>query len=132
PKSTLRGVLLLWSSKAIRSGSLFDRSQHQRYDRGDDRERVTSARRAAEALFKPKRQTPEQSTREDAAPAAESVRKPRVLAILPKAPVVRHEAEAPVSPKQQKAPEIARSQFAGIRTWVRYGMTARQVAEVYG
>jgi hypothetical protein len=110
---------------------LFDRSQHQRYDRGDDRERVTSARRAAEALFTPKRQIPEQSTREGAAPAAESVRKPRVLAILPKAPVIGHEAEAPVSPKQQ-APEIARSQFARIRTWVRYGMTARQVAEVYG
>jgi hypothetical protein len=111
---------------------LFDRSQHQHYDRGDDRRRLTSAHQAAEALFKPKRQIPEQSIREGAAPAAESVRKPRVLTILPTAPVIRHEAEAPISPQQQVAPEIARSQFARIRTWVRYGMTARQVAEVYG
>ena len=112
---------------------MFDRSQHQHYDRGDDRRRLTSAHQAAEALFKPKRQIPEQSIREGAAPAAESVRKPRVLAILPTAPVIRHEEpEAPIGPEQQVTPEIARAQFERIRTWVRYGMTARQVAEVYG
>jgi hypothetical protein len=111
---------------------LFDRSQHQHYDRGDDRERLASARQAAEALFTPKRKIAEQSMREGAAPAAESVRKPRILAILPAAPVCHEEPEAPISPKQQMTSEIARSQFARIRTWVRYGMTAHQVAEVYG
>ena len=68
--------------------------------------------------------------REDAAPAAESVHKPRILAILPAAPVCHEEPEAPISPKQTS--EIARSQFARIRTWVRYGVTVHQVAEVYG
>ena len=29
-------------------------------------------------------------------------------------------------------PEIPRSQFARVRTWVKYGMTASQAAEVYG
>jgi len=29
-------------------------------------------------------------------------------------------------------PEIPASQFARIRTWVKYGMTVFQVAQVYG
>jgi hypothetical protein len=37
------------------------------------------------------------------------VRKPRVLAILPTAPVCHEELEAPISPKQQMTSEIARS-----------------------
>jgi len=81
-------------------------------------------------LFTPKRKIAEQSMREGAAPAAESVHKPRILAILPAAPVCHEEPEAPISPKQTS--EIARSQFARIRTWVRYGVTVHQVAEVYG
>jgi hypothetical protein len=60
------------------------------------------------------------------------VRKPRVLAILPTAPFHYEELGVPISSKQKKTPKIARSQFARIRTWARYGMTARQVAEVYG
>jgi hypothetical protein len=60
------------------------------------------------------------------------VRKPRVLAISPPAPVRHEEVEAPISPKQQVTPKIARAQFARIRALKRYGMTARQVAELYG
>jgi hypothetical protein len=45
-------------------------------------------------------------------------------------PQVRHDqVEAPV---ERMAPKIPRSQFARIRTWVKYGMTAAQVAGVYG
>jgi hypothetical protein len=29
-------------------------------------------------------------------------------------------------------PEIPRSQFARVRAWAKYGMTASQAAEVYG
>ena len=101
--------------------------QHQ--VRGDDRERLT---RAAEALFTRKRQVTQHSIREVAAPTGEPGRKPRVLPILAKAPVHHEEREAPISPEQQLTPKIARSQFGRIRTWVRYGMTARQVAEMYG
>jgi len=60
------------------------------------------------------------------------VRKPRVLASSPPAPVRLEEAETQISPKQQMTPKIARSQYARIRTLIKYGMTARQVAEVYG
>jgi hypothetical protein len=58
---------------------------HQHQVRGDDRERLT---KAAEALFTPNRQVTEQSIREGAAQTGGSVRKPRVLAISPPAPVV--------------------------------------------
>ena len=101
--------------------------QHQ--VRGDDRERLA---KAAEALFTPNRQVSDQPIQEGAAPTGKSVRKPRVLPILPKAPVHHEELEGPSSPKQQMTPKIARSQFARIRTLVRYGMTRRQAAEVYG
>jgi hypothetical protein len=93
-----------------------------------DRERLTSA---AEALFTRKRQVTEHSIREVAAPTGEPGRKPRVLPILPKAPVDQEELQGPISPKQV-TPKITRAQFARIRALKRYGMTARQVAEVYG
>jgi hypothetical protein len=104
----------------------------QRQVRGDDRERLTSARQGAEALFKPNRQVTEQTIREGAAPTGKSARKPRILPILPKPSVHHEELEGPRSAKQPMTPKIARSQFARIRTLVKYGMTARQVADVYG
>jgi hypothetical protein len=55
-----------------------------------------------------------------------------VLPVSPTTPVHHEEAEGPRSPKQQLTPKIARSQFARIRTLVRYGMSAPQVAEMYG
>jgi hypothetical protein len=102
---------------------------HQHRDRGDDRERLT---KAAEALFTPNRQVTEQSIREGVGPTGGLMRKPRVLASSPPAPVRHEEVEAPISPKQKMTPKIARSQYVRIRTWARYGMTARQLAELYG
>jgi len=97
--------------------------------RDDDHERLA---KAAEALFKPKQQVTEQTIREGAEPTAKSARKPRILPILPK-PFVHHEAHEELrNAKQQMTAKIARSQFARIRTLVKYGMTARQVAELYG
>jgi hypothetical protein len=55
-----------------------------------------------------------------------------VLAIAPAAPATREELKAPISPAPQTAREIAPSQFARIRTLVKYGMTVGQIAEVYG
>ena len=102
---------------------------HQPEVPGDDRERLT---KAAEPLFTPKQQRAEQTRKGGTVTAGESVRKPRVLPILPKAPVHQEQLEAPISPKPETTAKIARSQFARVRTLVRYGMTARQVAEVYG
>jgi hypothetical protein len=109
---------------------LDSRSEQQHHFRGDDRQQITRAREAAEALFRPKRQLIEPSVPETPPAAASAARKPRVLTIASPAPVV--EREAPVSVKQQMTPEIPRSQFDRVRTWVKYGMTAPQVAEVYG
>jgi hypothetical protein len=108
---------------------LFDPSQLQDQDRGHN----TNARHAAEALFAPKRVTPEQSFRETPALRDEWVRKPRVLAISRTLPGPSQVQDiGPISPNQQIPPKIPRSQFARIRAWRRYGMTSKQVAEVYG
>jgi hypothetical protein len=55
-----------------------------------------------------------------------------LLKALSPAPVGHEEGRAPVDPEQRTTPEIPKSQFARIRTWVEYGMTAAQVAAVYG
>jgi hypothetical protein len=94
---------------------------------GNDRERITRARQAAEALFAPNQHLAAQSVGEASSPA--DLRGPRVLAVASPAP---EKVEAPTSPKHLMTPKIPRSQFARVRSWVRYGMTARQVAEVYG
>jgi hypothetical protein len=94
---------------------LLDRWQRRPHPRGDDRERITRARQAAEALFTPSRQITEQLV-SDSQPAGQSARKPRVQAISPTAPIRHKEVEAPDSSQQQTVPEIPRSQFARIRT----------------
>jgi hypothetical protein len=111
---------------------LFDRSQHQPVSRRDDHERGASVRQAAEVLFAPRRELSKESIGEDAPPAGASVRKPRVFAITPTAPIHQEERELPITLKDPVTPKISRSQFARIRTWARYGMTAHQVADVYG
>ena len=99
---------------------------------GDDRERVKRARVAAEELFSPKQQVAKDTVEESPSSAERSPRKPRILTISPAVPVRRETVESPVSLKQQTATEIPVSQFNRIRAWVKYGMTAPQVAQVYG
>lgn len=99
--------------------------------RGDDRERITRARQAAEALFTSK--SPVSGPLDPASlPADQSAHKPRVLAIAPVASVRREDAETLVIPEPQTKREISRSQFGCIRALVKYGMTVAQIAEVYG
>jgi hypothetical protein len=108
------------------------RQQQHHQARGDDRERTTSARQAAEALFTPKRQPVEPSVSDPAPSAEHPARKPRVLAILSPAPIRNEEVAAPINPEPRTARQIPRSHHARIRTWVVYGMTVPQVARVYG
>jgi|SRR4051812_11054339 len=98
--------------------------------RHDDHERRTSARQAAEALFTGNREAID-GMREDPRAIGKSARKPRVLPVLPTAAAPHEELYTPNHTKHQIMPKIASSQFARIRTWVRYGMTLRQVAEMY-
>jgi hypothetical protein len=71
-------------------------------------------------MSKPQRIEP--SIRE-AAPADEAVRKPRVLPVVAAGPVPHAEPPTRAIP----APQLAR-----ICAWLKYGMTAGEVAEVYG
>ena len=100
--------------------------------REDERERITRARQAADALFKTRRQVTQQSV-PDAAPSVDlPVRKPLVLRAAVPAPVPPDECKSLIEPEQRITPELTSSQFSRIRAWVRYGMSAAQVAAVYG
>lgn len=94
-----------------------------------ERETADRARQAAEALFKPKPQIAAPPAGAvpptEAAPAAV---KPRVLRVVRSPPAVP-EATAEPAPAGRLVPE---SHFPRIRAWLKYGMTVRQVAEVYG
>jgi hypothetical protein len=129
--SFLELVSPLAAADTIPEQVLFNRSQQQHDDRGDNREQSTSARQKAEALFTRKPQLIEPSVRETA-PAGEAVRKPRVLAVSTPGPVQHDEPEAPISANPPMTPVIPAAQFARVRAWSKYGMTAAQVAEVYG
>jgi hypothetical protein len=110
---------------------LLSQRQHP-HPRGDDREQITRARQAAEALFRSKQPVSGPSV-PASAPADQSARKPRVLqTISPAVPVGHEERETPAAPEPQTMRKIPRSQFVRIRTLVKYGMTVAQVAKVYG
>ena len=106
-------------------------SQPRTDPRDHDRERITNARRAAEDLFRPKPQAGRETVPDALAPGEQPPRKPRILAISPAAPIRAAAVETPVT-RKPPAPKIPASRFARIRTWVRYGMTASDVAQVYG
>ena len=106
--------------------------RRQSYPRGDDRERISRARQAAEALFVSKPPVTDPPGPEPILPAEEPPRKPRVLRIIsPAAPVTQEMVRPPARPVKRVRCAIPRAQFARIRTWVKYGMTASEVAQVY-
>jgi hypothetical protein len=115
-----------------RSEQLLLSRQPQPHPGGDDRERITRARQAAEALFTPRPQVVERSAADSLPSTDQPVRKPRVLGISSPAPARLEEIKAPVAPEPQATPEIPRSKFARIRSLIKYGMTVSQVAKVYG
>jgi hypothetical protein len=108
-----------------------DRSEKP-YPGDDGRERIARARQAAEALFTPKRPVAGQPVLDGLPSTGQPARKPRVLASTPAAPAEGEAAEPQFSPQRRIMPQIPAAQFARIRSWVKYGMTAAQVARVYG
>jgi hypothetical protein len=108
---------------------LSDRPQQQRQFRGDDREQIVRARSVAEALFTPKRDIIEQPVSEPS--PAPRPRKPRVLPILPPAPIRHETVDAPATAERPAAPEIPVKKRARVRTLVKYGMSVSQVADLY-
>jgi DNA-directed RNA polymerase specialized sigma24 family protein len=112
-------------------GSIFSEQillsrQQQPHARGDDRERITRARQAAEALFTSNSPNSPPAVRQTA-PADPAARKPRVLRITaPAAP----QPETPVA-GEPSGSSVSASQVARIRR-VKYGMTVPQIAKVCG
>lgn len=93
---------------------------------------MRARRTAAEALFKTKHQVTKQSVSDSLPSADQQVREPRVLKALTPAPARHEEGNTPVDSEQRITPKIPSSEFARIRAWVKYGMTAAQVAGIYG
>jgi hypothetical protein len=111
---------------------LFIRRQQQ-HPRGDDRNRITKARREVEALFTSKPPIRKIAVLHPQTPIDQAARKPRILRALSTAPVRHQEGAAQVSTEPPITfIQIPSSQFARIRAWVKYGMTAAQVAGMYG
>ena len=108
---------------------MVDRFQQQRQFRGDDREQIMSARQVAEALFTPKPEVTEQPVSDPSQSA--KARQPRVLPVLPPAPIRRRTVDAPTTPEPATAPDIPAKKWARLRTLVKYGMTVSQVADLY-
>jgi hypothetical protein len=88
-----------------------------------------SARQAAEALFTPKREVAEQPVSDPSQSA--KARQPRVLPVLPPAPIGQRTVDAPTTPEPATAADIPAKKWARLRTLVKYAMTVSQVAEVY-
>ena len=90
-------------------------------------EDVDTARQAAEALFAQPKPTGR---------AQQDQRKPRILsAVREQQPQAAH-VEATKRPVQRETrmprKRVPPSQLARLRTWVKYGMTIPQAADVYG
>jgi hypothetical protein len=108
---------------------LSDRPQQQRQFAGDDHEQMVRARSAAEALFTPKPEITEQPVSEPL--QTPHSRQPRVLPILPPAPLRQKIADAPAAAEQPAALDIPVKSRARVRTLVKYGMSVSQVADLY-
>lgn len=109
-----------------------------------NRDRMDRARQAAEALFKPIRESsdrhvPQATGNGTGSTEGQPKRQPRIFTIPPRLPTAA-EAEAP--PRSKPAgtePATARrrgtvppSQFGRVRALATYGMTSEQVANLYG
>ena len=108
---------------------MLDHPQQQRPSLDDDRKQIVRARQAAEALFASKQDVTEQPLSELS--QAPHPRKPRILPILPPAPIRQETVDAPVTPEQRHAPEIPVKKWARVGTLVKYGMSPSQVADLY-
>jgi hypothetical protein len=109
-------------------------SPRQPYPSDDERDRIARAREAAEALFATKPAAAGPAPPQTGPAAEPAVRKPRVLSVVP--PVPARPEPPPAAGRRPRGPRprnaVPRSQYARIRTWVEYGMTAAEVAGIYG
>jgi len=97
---------------------------------GDDRQRDTRASEAAEALFAPKRAVPKTLAAESLVPASPPARTTRLAYSQPSARAEKSEPET--APASSIIQAISDPQLPRIRTWLKFGMKLRQVAQLIG
>ena len=90
---------------------MLKQSEHHHQFHNDDRKQNYSARKEAEALFRPKHLFAELSLPADPSPAGAPARKPRILSASP-SPVGRIIAEAAISSEPETKPAASVSQLA--------------------
>ena len=105
-------------------------------------EQAHHAREAADAIFKPKKPAAVDEVEADRTDATASLpqqpgRMPRILPVRQlDHPETAPEPKVPAKPEQRGAPEnvpeIPISEYRRIRTLAAYGMTIKEVAEMYG
>jgi hypothetical protein len=93
----------------------------------DNRERITGARQAAEALFAPNPRGTEPSGSRPERAVEQSARTAGVSETSRTGPVPPAAVKVPTGSSTIPAAHLPR-----IRTWMRYGMTVPEVAQVYG
>jgi hypothetical protein len=104
-------------------------------------EQSHNAREAADAIFKPRQQAAvvEEASGETGATAPlpqQPVRTPRILSVQQLEPEPTFEPKVPAKSRrlasQEQVPEIPLTEYHRIRTLADYGMTIKEIAEVYG
>jgi hypothetical protein len=90
---------------------------------------MTAGRQAAEALFRPKAPEPTRLA-PTTAPAAPDPA-PVLRAVEPARPNPEHIVVAAVAATTPAAPSVPPWDLTQIKTWLKYGMTIAQVAQVY-
>ncbi len=115
--------------KLMSDRSHSDRPSGRFHPSQSDQADVYSARKAAEALFAPKRPITDLPKPNGSGSAELGNRKPRILSVVPREPskpaLVQHKT-------RRRSKRVPASQLTRLRSWVKYGMTAHQAADVYG
>ena len=99
---------------------------------------INSVRQAAEALFAPKKPRSDATASGSTESAQQNARKPRILsAVREQSPTLQASNGEPNKPSRQRKirrprKRVPATHLARLRTWLKYGMTARQAAEMYG
>ena len=117
----------------IRHSERIGANFHQSSASGHDD--LNRARQAAEALFAPRRQIENPTNLDATGTAQQDQRKPRILsAVREQQPQAAAYVESPRLKHETRRPRkrVPVSHLARARTWLKYGMTIGQAADIYG
>jgi hypothetical protein len=117
----------------IRHSERIGANFHQSSASGHDD--LNRARQAAETLFAPRRQIENPTNLDATGSTQQDQRKPRILsAVREQQPQAAAHVESPRLKHETRRPRkrVPVSHLARARTWLKYGMTIGQAADIYG